>query len=82
MKKKKYHSSERAYDKRLGEVRSENRYHANMPTEVVMKEYPKMGYGLPEGYEDNIGGIDSKAMKDHTKIVSQMKGGDNDYRGG
>lgn len=76
---KRYHDSERMYEKRLGEIRSSAKYHANMPTEVVMKEYPKDSYGLPEGYDDNIGGIDAKAKMNHNKLVSQMRGGDNDY---
>jgi hypothetical protein len=81
MAKKKYHDSgERMYEKRMNMMRGDSKGFANMPTEVVMKEYPKGLYGLPDGYDDTIGGIDAKASQNHSKVVGQMRGGDNDYR--
>lgn len=47
-------------------------YHANMPTEKMMAEYPKAQYGLDSSYNDNIYGIDAFAKQNNAKIKKQM----------
>lgn len=42
---------------------------ANMPQNVIMKEYPKMRYGLDPYLDDTCSGIDKQIYDD----MSQMK---------
>lgn len=42
---------------------------ANLPQEVMMKEFPKFRYGLDPRLDDTIGGIDKQVYADE----SQMK---------
>ena len=56
------------------EAREETRYFANMPTEVVMKEYP-VGFGYPMDqslYIDNIGGLDKLQNQDQEKVARTL----------
>lgn len=39
---------------------------ANMPQEVVYREWPTVGYNMPEGLNDSISGID-RQMRDDMK---------------
>jgi len=45
---------------------------ANMPSEKVMKEYPKAQYSGPEGYNDSREGIDMLA-KDNAKQMGKNR---------
>lgn len=46
--------------------------HANMPQEVVMREYPKVGGFLPEGLDDSIKGVDGQVGADNSKKNSKL----------
>ena len=37
---------------------------ANLPQQVVYKEYPKVSYGSPEGLDDTLYGIDRQVKDD------------------
>ena len=43
------------------------RGHANMPQEVIMKNYPKDGVSMPEDLDDTIRGIDKQIKADSSK---------------
>jgi hypothetical protein len=47
---------------------------ANMPREVVMKEYPKAEYGGPEKYNDSREGIDMLAKDNHRQMMKKPGG--------
>lgn len=44
---------------------------ANMPTALVMKEYPKAQYSGPVGYDDSRDGIDMLAAQNHSKMMKK-----------
>lgn len=46
--------------------------HSGMPTEKVMKEYPKASYGL-DGYDDTREAIDMFASQNHRQIMKQKR---------
>ena len=46
--------------------------HANMPTEVVMKEWSKTQVGMPESLNDGITGIDGQIGADNAKKHSGL----------
>lgn len=78
---KKYHQSRRdrrdesvGMDKRLhdndsGMIKEDHSCIANLPQEVMMKEYPKFMYGLDPYLNDTQSGIDSQIYDD----MKQMK---------
>jgi len=37
---------------------------ANMPQNVIHREWPKVGYNMPEGLNDTISGIDRQMRED------------------
>lgn len=45
---------------------------ANMPTDVVQKQYPMKGYGLPEDIDDTMVRIDDDS-EDSSGIVRRQK---------
>lgn len=47
---------------------------ANMPSELVMKAYPKASQGAPEDYRDSLESIDMISKDCHKKMMKQ-KGG-------
>ena len=80
MAKRKFHATsadmpaERKLEARDGGMIGNDRSSfANMPQNVVFKEYPKMAMYLPEVLDDSIGGIDKQMMADHSKAMSQFK---------
>lgn len=72
---KKYHQSKKRsmdaemYSNDSGMINSDHSSMANMPQNVMMKEYPKMGYGLDPYLNDTQSGIDNQIGAD----ISQMK---------
>lgn len=46
---------------------------ANMPQNVVMREYPKPYDGMPEDLDDSIRGIDNKIKAANSKKRANMK---------
>lgn len=46
--------------------------HSGMPSEKVMKEYPRHNYDL-EGYDDTIQGIDMFAEMNHKQVMKQKR---------
>ena len=58
----------RYYDKMMeksdGGMMGTSSGHANMPSEVIMKYYPKDGSYLPENLNDGISGVDSQKSSD------------------
>lgn len=46
---------------------------ANMPTELVMREYPKAYDGMPENLDDSIRGIDSQIKSDNSKKMAHIQ---------
>ncbi len=50
-----------------GMISSDYSSMANMPYNVIMKEYPKYGYGSYEGLNDTSRGIDYQMMQDSKK---------------
>lgn len=70
---------DRYYDDTDRPQRNDDKYFANMPDKVVMKEYPKPPYGLEDYYDDNPAGIDELAV-DNYKRVNRNK--DPQNRGG
>lgn len=46
--------------------------YANMPTEVVQKNYEKDGHGLDGYYNDNIYGIDAFSKQNAKKVNKQI----------
>lgn len=46
---------------------------ANMPQEVMMKEYPKPRDGMPDKMDDTIMGIDKCLQMSEKKLKKQMK---------
>jgi hypothetical protein len=47
--------------------------HANMPQDLVIKNYPKNNGAMPEGLDDTISGIDGQISADNSKKNSKMK---------
>jgi hypothetical protein len=47
--------------------------HANMPQEVVMREFGKSHYGMPENLNDGMGGIDKQIGTDEGDLHKRMK---------
>ncbi len=48
--------------------------YANMPSEKVMREYPRADYNGPEDYNDTREGIDMLSSNNHKKMM-QHRGG-------
>lgn len=46
---------------------------AGMPSEKIMKNYPKASYGGPEGYGDDINSIDMMAA-DNARMMKKSMG--------
>ena len=46
---------------------------ANLPQEVMIKEYPKVNSYLPEDYNDSISGIDSQIGQAASKVKSNLR---------
>jgi hypothetical protein len=46
---------------------------ANMPSEIIMKYYPKNNGYLPEDLDDSIRGIDEQIRKDDSKRQEHFK---------
>lgn len=46
---------------------------ANMPQDLIIKNYPKNNSSMPEGLDDTIKGIDSQVSEDNSKRASKMK---------
>jgi len=67
MAKKKY------YGDKGGMISSDYTAHANLPQDVVMKDYPELGYGQNELLDDTISGIDNQ-MKDDMTGGKRKKG--------
>lgn len=71
---KRYHGSYEDMDEVRAQERKDasmvpngNGAHAGMPTEVVMKLYPKADSYMPENLDDTIKGIDSQKSTDNSK---------------
>ena len=47
---------------------------ANMPSELVMREYPKAAYGSAERYNDPREGIDMLAKDNHKQMMKDPGG--------
>lgn len=56
------------YGNKGGMISSDQSAQANLPQNVVMKNYPEIGYGMDEKLDDTIYGVDQQ-------INSDMKGG-------
>jgi hypothetical protein len=50
-----------------GMIEEDDRAIANLPQEVMMKAYPKVGDYLPEEINDGISGIDERMYADNRK---------------
>lgn len=46
---------------------------ANMPQNVVMREYPKAYDGMPENLDDTIRGIDKQIKQDNSKKYAHLQ---------
>ena len=75
-----FHGSYEGMDERRAQEREDSAMmgemvgsHANMPQDLVIKNYPKAGYSMPEGLDDTIGGVDSQITEDGSKRRSNMK---------
>ena len=71
---KRYHGSYEDMDQVRAQERKDasmvpngNGAHAGMPTEVVMKLYPKDDSYMPENLDDTIKGIDAQKGADNSK---------------
>lgn len=70
---KRFHEA-RAQEHADGEmIGNNNSAHANMPTEVVMKNYPDASSYLPENINDGGTGIDEQLRMDNSKKNSKLK---------
>jgi len=45
---------------------------ANLPKEVMMKEYPRVGYGMGEYLDDTARGIDRQISDDNREKKKEM----------
>jgi hypothetical protein len=52
---------------------SHHEHHANMPQELIMKDYPRPENYLPEDLDDTIHGVDSQVNEDKSKRSSHFK---------
>ena len=71
---KRYHGSYEDMDSVRAQERKDasmvpngNGAHAGMPTEVVMKPYPKDNSYMPENLDDTIKGVDAQKGMDNSK---------------
>lgn len=70
---KKFYGSYEGIDERRRQEASDAammgsaRGHANMPQEVIMKDYPKVGSSMPENLDDTMKGIDKQIKADSSK---------------
>lgn len=62
MAKRKYHSGTD-----YGMINGNNKEHANMPKEVIIKDYPKEDTFGQEGYGDSLNSIDSEIKANKPK---------------
>jgi len=69
MAKKKFYEST-MYD---GMIKQNNTSFANMPTEVVFKQYPASSGFLPENLNDGMSGIDGQMGLDNAKKRGSLK---------
>jgi len=67
--------AKRYYDSVSGSemISSTNSGFANMPKEVVFKEYPKNDGFLKENLNDGMSGIDNQIKKDNSKKNSNLQ---------
>ena len=63
MKKKKYYSESMGSEM----IKSDHSSHANMPKEVIMKEYPKYNYYNSAELQDNFKGVNEQMKADVSK---------------
>ena len=54
----------RRFEDEGGMIHEDKGAMANLPQEVMMKEYPKFGYGLDEQLDDTARGIDGQIYDD------------------
>jgi len=62
------------YGDKKSKMAPKSKGHANMPSELVMKEYPKAEYGGPEDYNDSREGIDMLAKSNHKQMMKKRGG--------
>lgn len=82
MAKKKYYQSARdrrdesrgmkKKDRERGMITEDYNAVANLPQQVIMKEWPEAQYGLDGYYDDGISGVDKQMYKDVSKARSRM----------
>lgn len=48
--------------------------HSNMPSKLVMKEYPKAQYGSPEEYNDSREGLDMLSKHNNKQMMKKTGG--------
>ncbi len=65
--KMRHDSEERMEHKDAGMIHNEHSKFANLPTEVMMKEYPPCPAYMEMDMEDNIRGIDKQIGGDNSK---------------
>lgn len=53
-------------------IREDHNAVANLPQNVIMRPYRKGGYGIPEGLNDTIEGIDRQLNYDDSKRAEHM----------
>lgn len=77
---KRFHGSYEGKDARVAQESSDGAMmpsgigsYANLPQELVMREYPKVGGYSPEGLDDSIRGIDGQVSDDNSKKHSHLK---------
>jgi hypothetical protein len=56
-----------------GMIREDRSAIANMPQEVMMKQYPKPGNYMPEDLNDDISGVDRQMDMDNSKRRAHMQ---------
>lgn len=71
MARKKYYSNERIEDS--GMIREDRSAVANLPQNVMMKEWPKVDYTGFEGLDDTIRGVDQQ-MRDDARGGKKKRG--------
>ena len=64
---KRYHSSQTRME-REGMIREDRSAPANLPQEVVHKNYPKGSYGLRGNLDDTIRGVDNQLYEDERQM--------------
>lgn len=73
---KKYHGNGKRMSKNIanpgfgGDFSNEN---AGLPAKEIIKEYPKANYGGPEGYVDDMNGLDMFAKNNNSQMMKGKK---------